>query len=652
MTGDDRETSMSGSPRTAAVAGEQAQVDPVLSAFQARVRERGGSLAVHDGGKALDYAELDRRSEAAAQSLQAAGAAPGRIVALWAARSASLVVALLGIRKSGAALCILNPELPDSRTIDALAIVQPHVILRLSGAGPIPEKILDGYAARGGRVIDLEGETGSPGGRTAAQPWNGEDTDYILFTSGTTGTPKAVATPRKCLPHFLAWYGAEFPVGPGDRFTLLSGLGHDPLMRDVFVPLISGASLGIPPDGALTDPLKLGAWLRVWQPTVSHMTPSLGLLAARAVENKMFSPIESLQFVLLGGEPVTYGDVRRLRALAPRAAFVNCYGATETPQIAACFRIREDGDDRMRVPVGLGIADTRLWLRNVEGKAARSGERGEILVCAPYLSSGYLNDPALTARRFIASPAAAGEQYGRAYCTGDLGIRDDAGNVTCVGRADNQVKIRGFRVELEEIEAALQSIDGVRKAAVVVRETSGLDRQLVAWIEGRELSGSVIRESLRLLLPAHMIPARFVAVESLPLNASGKIDRATLSNSAVDSGNNTTGDPPATEAERVLASIWARLLDVSSVVREDSFFELGGDSLSAVELLIAVQNAFGVRLSPDDILRKPTLAQLGAEVDARASRGPAREREPDVRWFLWRREDPASRCTGFPAEAA
>jgi thioesterase domain-containing protein/acyl carrier protein len=322
--------------------------------------------------------------------------------------------------------------------------------------------------------------------------------------------------------------------------------------------------------------------------------------------------------------------VRRLRVLAPRAVFVNCYGATETPQIAACFRIHEDGDDRMRVPVGRGIADTRLWLRNAEGKAAHPGERAEILVCAPYLSSGYLNDPALTARRFIDSPAAAGEQYGRAYRTGDLGIRDGAGNVTCVGRADNQVKIRGFRIELEEIETALQSIDGVRKAAVVVRETSGLDRQLVAWIEGRELSGSAIRESLRLLLPAHMIPARFVTVEALPLNASGKIDRAMLSENAADLEKSATGNPPETEAERVLASVWTRLLDVSSVVREDSFFDLGGDSLSAVELLIAVQNAFGVRLSPDDILRKPTLAGLGAEVDARASRGPALELQQDV----------------------
>jgi amino acid adenylation domain-containing protein len=585
----------------------------VHETFATHAAKTPDALAVSDAAESWTYAELGAAANRIAHRLLDGGVRPGDVVAVYAHRSAALVRALLSAWKAGAAFAVLDPAYPPARLAAQAAAARPAALLRISAAGEVPEEVAAALAESVRLTIELTaGKDDGLGGYPSAAPAvsvAADDLAYVAFTSGTTGTPKAIAGTHRPLAHFFGWYAREFGLSGGDRFSLLAGLAHDPLLRDVFAPLVVGGSIVIPDPGQVGTPGWLAGWMRDEEITVAHLTPAMAQVVASSAD----AELPALRLACFGGDVLRTADVARLRALAPNVEAVNFYGATETPQAMGFFRVPADlAAVGPAVPVGRGIDGVDLLVITPSGTLAGIGERGEIAVRTPYLARGYLNDTALSASRFVVNPWT--EQAGdRLYRTGDLGRYRPDGAVEPVGRADQQVKVRGFRVELGEVESALASHPAIREAAVMARET-GLAAWWVPVDDSVELHAATLRLHLKALVPEYMVPTAYVRLERLPLTANGKLDRRALPEPepvATDSRPAAPRNP----TEEILAQLWAEVLRRESVGVDDDFFALGGHSLLATRLLARVQNALSVVLPLRAVFEGPTVAQLAVRVE-------------------------------------
>ncbi|HEV2735418.1 MAG TPA: amino acid adenylation domain-containing protein, partial [Longimicrobiaceae bacterium] len=507
---------------------------PVTAMFAAQAARSPERLAVQDAEERWSYGELDRRSAQLAHGLLAGGVQPGEVVAVYAHRSASLVWALLGILRAGAAFVVLDPAYPALRLEGYLRAARPAGWLRIAAAGEPPAAVETAAAATARCRLVLPGlaaaaSAGLLDGLPAHDPEvrvGPESLAYLAFTSGTTGAPRGIAGTHRPLSHFVRWQRDAFALEADDRFTLLSGLAHDPLLRDVLTPLSLGASVHVPDPERVGAPGWLGAWMAREAVTATHLTPAMGAVLATAADARL----PRLRLAFWGGEAVSAADTARLRSLAPTVRSVVFYGATETPQAVAWHPVPEDAaPGGGALPVGRGIEGAQLLVLGRGGEQAGIGEAGEIAVRTPYLALGYLDDEAGTRERFVANPA-TGDPADRTYRTGDLGRYRPDGAVDFLGRADHQVKVRGFRVEPREVEAALERHASVREAVVVARGGGDAGRRLVAYVvaEGGAADAAALRLHLRETLPEYMVPAAFVALERLPLTPNGKLDRRAL----------------------------------------------------------------------------------------------------------------------------
>jgi amino acid adenylation domain-containing protein len=452
---------------------------------------------------------------------------------------------------------------------------------------------------------------------------------YISFTSGSSGKPKAVMGRHGSLTHFIPWMTAEFSLGLNDRFSLLSSLSHDPLHRDVFTPLMTGGRVCIPEMDALSTPGKAVEWMGKCRITVTNLTPAIGHLL---LENgtQPASPLESLRYAFFVGDILTRGDIAAFHRLAPNATFINLYGSTETQRAvsywrvpASCYTDRPSGQRSKQIlPLGKGMKDVQLLVMNSNRQLAGIGETGEIYVRSPHLAAGYMNDDQLTSEKFFKSwfTNAADD---RLYRTGDLGRYLPDGSVESLGRADQQVKIRGFRIELGEVESVLAQHAIVRHAAVIVWQENSSSKCLVAYVvlEQRPANWRYeLSTHLKERLPAYMVPAAFVAIESLPVTQNGKLDRRALpAPETVLAGVEGCFVAPRTDLERELAEIMKQVLNVPAVGIEDSFFSLGGHSLLAIQFIARLQETLNVRISFQQFFQAPTIASLSiAVVEAQA----------------------------------
>jgi amino acid adenylation domain-containing protein len=510
----------------------------VHEVFAARVQETPDALAVEDPRERWTYAELHAATDRVARALADAGVGVGDVVAITGHRSAALVRALVGTMKSGAAFLVLDPAYPAARVAEYVRIARPAAHLHLSAAGDLPAEVaalLDATIRtrvvlrprRGGPAEDVDG-LGSVG--DAPRIEIGADTlAYLSFTSGTTGVPKAVMGRHSALTHFTPWLAAEFGLSASDRFSLLSGLAHDPLHRDVFTPLQLGASVVAPKADEIGTPGYLAQWMREAGITVAHLTPAMGqLLADTSEEGERIDPLRRAFFV---GDVLRRADVQRLLAIAPNLRVINYYGSTETQRAVSYHLVDPSNEQKEIIPLGRGIPGVQLLVRNAAGALAGVGEVGEIWLRSPHLAAGYLGDEALSTSRFVVN-SWTGEPRDRLYRTGDLGRYRPDGEVEPMGRADQQVKVRGFRVELGEVESALASHPAIKEAAVIARETPAGDRRLLAYwvpVEGAaEPDTPSLRLHLKGLLPEFMVPAAYVRLDRLPLTANGKLDRRAL----------------------------------------------------------------------------------------------------------------------------
>jgi amino acid adenylation domain-containing protein len=593
---------------------------PVTERLAHWARLAGRSIALEDAWAVFSYTDLEQMSNRLAWRLAGSGVVPGDVVAVYGHRSAGLVLALLGIMKVGAAFLILDPDYPPGRLKHMLEGADPRGLIELAAAGSAAA-LIDGRPLacrvtlprdKQGQQALLAGDDGAPLG-VAPGP---DERAYIIFTSGTSGHPKGIVGTHRPLSHFLRWHCERFGFTAADRFSMLSGLSHDPLLRDIFTPLWAGARLCIPDPELALQPEALNGWMRRRRLTVAHLTPALSHVLAEG------APVQptALRYLFFGGDTLDRRTVEKAAALAPGACCVNFYGTTETPQ-AMSHEVIEPGSRPAlpeTIPLGRGIEGVQLMVSNASGKPAGVGELGEIVVRTPYLCAGYLNDEVLTAEKFSVNPLGTSNRD-RLYRTGDLGRYLPDGRVVFCGRRDSQVSIRGFRVELREIEAVLATCPGVRDCAVLVKNREPGDRYLAAFVVsngGCALDAAVLKQYLGQCLPDFMIPAAMVPLGVLPLTPHGKIDRRHLDAMPIETGAASPDEWPLSETELRLAAIWKEVLGVDAVGVHDNFFDIGGHSLLSIQVIARLEKETGIRINPREFTYQ-SLGQVAAVLEER-----------------------------------
>ncbi|GAA2598825.1 amino acid adenylation domain-containing protein [Actinomadura fulvescens] len=578
-------------------------------------RDRPDEAAITGSTAALTFREVGELRGRTAASVRAAGVASGETVAVLGARDIALPALMLGVLASGARWVVLDPALPEPVLARQATAAGARALLPCPG---VP--VLASLAHL--PVIEIGDHAPQP----PAPPAPPDERGYLALTSGTTGAPQVVVTPERPLAHFLTWYAATFRPVPEDRFALLAGLAHDPLLRDAFIPLVTGARLAVPEQEWLRDPARLAAWLFAEQITILHLTPQL----ARLLCGVSAVALSEVRLVAFGGDQLRPADVARIRVLAPNARVVNFYGATETPQVHAWHEVpaapaRPDGD---AVPVGRGVDGSRLIVLGRNGEPAGTGELGEVVVRSRNLADGY-RDAALTARRF-GRPPGSPDPSDRLYRTGDLGRHRPDGSVVLAGRADDQLKVRGYRVELGEIDAVLASHPGVQATAVVADRDNGEhdngERVLRAFAvpADPDVRASDLLELLRARLPEHAVPGEVRLVPAIPLTPAGKVDRRALPR-LVFRPHRPVGGELTTATERMVAQVWRTVLGRSRIGGGDNFFEIGGHSLAIASVQARLSELMGRQIPIVDLFRYPNVRALAGHLDGtRRSPGAGR----------------------------
>lgn len=617
---------------------------PVPLQFNRVARLHAAREAVVDSDGCWSYAELERVSNRIASWLCRQGVGRGACVAVHFPRSAALAAALLGVMKSGAAFLVLDPAYPAQRLADYCSVVRPSAWI-FSRSLPLPA--CGGGVLAEGRVPGLSlgpgpGDPSDCDGEPEVAPRIELDLDeiaYYAFTSGSTGRPKAVAGSHRPLAHFFRWHIERHGFGPADRFSMFSGLAHDPLLRDVFTPLLVGASLRVPPAaGAATG--SWGEWMREQRISVAHLTPPLGRLLLQELPAQAETPsLPELKWAFFGGDSLLRSDVARFRSAAPGVRCVSFYGATETPQAMAFWEEPSSSAAAPptepaaavlpeRVPLGRGIDGVDLWVVGKTGQPAGVGELGEILVHTPYLTRGYVGDESATREKFLKHPGSPSSSA-RLYRTGDLGRYRPDGSVEFAGRSDHQVKVRGFRVELDEVAAALSACSGVRQAVAVLRPDASGTGSLVGYVAVGDVGltrPEDLRSSLSAALPDYMVPSAFVILPALPLTPNGKVDLKALPEpDRAASAPASSGQfvEPAGAIEPRLAGIWKDLLRLERVGANDNFFDLGGHSLLVVQLHQRIRDELRQEVRLLDLFKHPTIRRLARHMESSLRPAPA-----------------------------
>jgi nonribosomal peptide synthetase protein BlmX len=578
-------------------------------------RDTPDRVALSFGGSGVTYAELIRRAADVAEILQGYGAGPEVTVGLLAGRCPEAVVCMLGILMSGAAYLPLDPGYPDERLQAVLDDARPVAVLaepaQVDRARGVPTLAIEPGARLSGT---------RPGPRSAPAATGAGNVAYVMYTSGSTGAPKGVVVTHAALVSSTLARD-RFYDQPPTRFLLLSSLIFDSSLVGLFWPLCRGGTVVLPPEGTQLDPLE--AARQVSDHRATHLLCVPSLLTA-LMDTGDPDRLASLQVVIAAGEACSREVYEQTRRLLPDVTFVNEYGPTENTVWSTAFG-GVPPERRPQVPIGRPVAGVRLAVLNAHLQPVPVGVAGELCVGGAGLARGYLARPGLTASSFRPDPHAP-RPGARMYRTGDLVRYSSAGDLEFLGRMDTQVKIRGFRVELGEIEGVLETYPGVRRSVVVVREDGSGDRMLVAYVAARpgtELAGTDLQRYVRGRLPKYMVPSTCVVIDAFPLTPTGKVDRDSLP--APERIAPSPASPAQGETEEVLAAIWCQTLSLETVGRDDDFFEIGGESLRAMQVMAKVTKVFGLELSVRCLYDSPTLAAMADAIEKALAGGGGRD---------------------------
>ncbi|HEV8695740.1 MAG TPA: amino acid adenylation domain-containing protein [Lysobacter sp.] len=577
--------------------------------IEAQVARTPQATALVFGERTMSYRELDRRANALAHQLRAAGATAGALVGLYVERSAEMLIGLLGILKAGGAYVPLDPSYPEDRLSYMLEMSAARVLVTQR---ELADALPAGFRSAGMETVVLADADAMLAADAEHAPIDGsgpDDLAYVIFTSGSTGKPKGVEIPQQAAVNLLRSVAREPGVVAGDTVCAISTLSFDIALFELVLPLTVGAQILLVDRDTARDGLRLRRLIDAKAITVMQATPATWRMLlevgwrGKPGLNKIISTGEAL--------PRELAD----RLLPCAGELWNLYGPTETTVYSAMCRVTA-GDGP--ILVGKPVDNTQIHIVDRHMQLTPTGVPGELLIGGAGLAAGYRGRPDLTAEKFIHDPFGT-QPDGRLYRTGDLALWRRDGTIEVIGRIDHQIKLRGFRIELGEIEAVLAQHPTVTQAVVHCREDRPGDKRLVAYVTaGGAVSVTALRDHLKAALPDYMVPSAFVVLERFPLTPNGKIDRRALPAPELVAGEDAEGEEtaPRTEEEALLVDLWRQLLNTQRVDVRDDFFDLGGHSLLATQLLARIEQTFAVELPLRALFEAPTLEQLAARVAA------------------------------------
>ena len=604
--------------------------------FEAQAAATPKSVAVVFGEESLTYEELNWRANQLAHHLKFLGAGPESPVAISMERSLEMVIALVGTLKAGAAYVPLDPSFPPDRLRFMLDDSKASLLLtrseEMGRLGELPENVRAICLDTDWRLISEEDD------ERLSVTMTSENLAYVIYTSGSTGWPKGVQIPHRAVVNFLHSMRCEPGLTSADTLLAVTSISFDIAALEIFLPLVVGARVVVASPEEIFDAAKMKALIRSSRATVMQATPSFWQFL---VESDWFG--DRRMKVLCGGEALS----RELAdKLLERAGEVwNLYGPTETTIWSAIYKVTPGTEP---ISIGRPIANTQLYLLDAHLQPVPTGVPGELHIGGDGVARGYLNRPELTAEKFIPDPFAPGVErsaecnsaiqqienlrFPRLYKTGDLARYRADGTLECLGRNDFQVKLRGHRIDLGEIESVLRRFRNVSEAVVLLREDERGQKRLVAYMQRSahpSPDAGMLQQFLKTKLPDYMIPSAFVVLDKFPLTPNGKINRKALPAPVPERPESKHGfTPPRTPTEETLAKIWRELLRQEVIGIDDNFFETGGHSLLAMQMLARVRNEFKTELSLRNIFEAPTIAELATMLDGKKNQPAAAPLQP------------------------
>ncbi|HEU5476173.1 MAG TPA: non-ribosomal peptide synthase/polyketide synthase [Actinophytocola sp.] len=571
----------------------------VAELFAERVRRNPDATALIADEESLTYAELNAQANRLAHLLIRLGARPEHAVGLLMERSVDLVVAELAIVKAGGAYVPLDVRAPAGRMRTLLRETGASVLLTDRAWQSVAHEIHSGH------VVSADGDQLPAGPDTdPAVATHPDNLAYVMYTSGSTGTPRGVAVRHQDVVTLVADH--RFEGGGHERVLLHSPSAFDASTYELWVPLLNGGQVVVAPRGDLgVDTLR--------QAITEHGVTGLWLTAGlfRMIAQDGPDCLAGVREIWTGGDVVPAAAIRRVLAACPDVVVSDGYGPTETTTFATSHQMSDIGSVPDSVPIGRPFDNVRVYVLDVALSPVPVGVPGELYIAGAGLARGYLNRPGLTANRFVADPF--GEPGSRMYRTGDVVRWTADGLLEYRGRADDQVKIRGFRIEPAEIEGALTQHPDVAEAVVAAMDDHGRKR-LVAYVTSTVPDVGDLRSWLKRTLPDYMVPAAFVVLDELPLNPNGKLDRKALPAPVPSPDGEARYTAPRGEVQTTLAEIWADVLGADRVGVQDNFFELGGDSILSIQVVSRARRA-GLRLTSQDLFRHQVIADLATSVE-------------------------------------
>jgi L-aminoadipate-semialdehyde dehydrogenase len=673
--------------------------------FDANARRFPGRNCVVETApwREFTYGTINEASNILAHHLVNAGIQRGEVVMLYSYRGVDLVVAIMGVLKAGATFSVIDPLYPPARQIIYLDVAKPRALVVIKkatehagGFAPevtdwitenlelrttVPELVLlDDGELKGGAVMTGQDALADAQALKVKLPGvvvGPDSTPTLSFTSGSEGRPKGVRGRHFSLLHYFPWMAQRFGLSEKDRFTMLSGIAHDPIQRDIFTPLFLGAQLYVPSAEDIQHD-RLASWMKKYETTVTHLTPAMGQILVGGERPDHFPSLRNAFFV---GDVLIKRDVRRLQELAENTTVINMFGTTETQRAVSYFAVRprSDGSNHLDtlpdvIPAGKGMQGVQLLVIDRENTSRQCdiGEQGEIYVRAAGLAEGYLGLEDTNREKFVMNTffdnskwieqdkqavAAQEEQtewrkyyFGprdRMYRSGDLGRYTDSGDVVCTGRVDNQVKIRGFRFELGDLDSNLSAHPLVRENVTLYRRDQNEEGQLFSfvvpniagwkdWLQSRGFSDDsndtsitgmlqrfeplrqALRDYLKTKVPIYAVPSLIIPISKIPLNPNGKPDRPILLAMLTDLPQRVPTTANLNATELAVAESWGDVLEgvpANTISPDDSWLDLGGNSIKANSMVRLVRQKFP-KVKLQDIYQYPTLADFSKSIEA------------------------------------
>jgi len=575
--------------------------------FEQQAERTPDAVAVVFEDQKLTYRELNERANKLAHYLQQLGVQPEVLVGICVERSLEAIVGLLGILKAGGAYVPLDPTYPKERLSFMLEETQVSVLLTQA-------HLAESLPAHQAHLICLDSDweiIAQHGEENPAPLVTSSNLAYIMYTSGSTGKPKGASVTQRGVVRLVK--GSNYAnLSAEEVFLQLAPISFDAATFEIWGSLLNGARLVVMP--AHTPSLQeLGRAIRQNKITTLWLTAGLFHLMV----DEQLEDLKQVQQLLAGGDILSVSHVLKLLKEAKGCRLINGYGPTENTTFTCCCSITDASQIVNSVSIGCPISNTQVYILDSLLQPVPIGVPGELYIAGDGLARGYFNRPELTARAFISNPF-SGEPDARLYKTGDLARYWPDGNIEYLGRIDNQVKIRGYRIELGEIEETLRQHPAVQDAAAIARDDGSGNKGLVAYVvldPDKLPSISNLRGYLQEKLPEYMVPSAFVTLESLPLTPNGKLDRHALPQKCDRVSEETAFTEPQTPTEKELAQIWMAVLELEKVGTNESFFDIGGHSLMAMQLVSRVRMRFGVELPLYDFYAAPTIQNLAELVE-------------------------------------